>query len=345
MKTTISLGLMALLTAGVTGTASACASCGCALSADAATGYSSESGWSLSLQYDYINQSQLRYGRSAVSPSQAAAINDAGGSQEVENNTSNRYVTLGLAYAPNADWNVRALLPYVARSHSTYGASGNPLTPDQLSAASVSSWGDAKLLVSYQGWLPTHNLGVQLGVKLPTGHYGGPDASGTGSVGKQPAPLSSGPNAGQTLDTSLQAGTGSTDLIVGAYYFQPISQDFDGFINGQFQAAVHQRLDQAGADFRPGNALNVNVGVRYMADPRYIPQLQLNVAHRGHDQGVLADTANSGGTVVYLSPGLTVNVLKNTQIYGFVQLPVYSRLDGFQLLPRWSASVGMSYAF
>lgn len=345
MNNTVTLGLLALLSAGTSGTALACASCGCALSADAATGYSSDTGWSLSLQYDYINQNQLRYGSAAVARSQAAAINDAGGSQEVENNTTNHYVTLGLGYAPNADWNIRFLLPYVDRSHSTYGAASNPLTPDQLSVAAVDSWGDSKLIASYQGLLPTHNLGFQLGVKLPTGHYGGPNAAGTGATGNSPVPFHSGPNAGQLLDTSLQAGTGSTDLIVGAYYFQPISQDWDAFVNGQFQAAVRQRLDQAGADFRPGNALNLNIGARYMADPRYVPQVQLNIAHRAHDQGALADAANSGGTVVYLSPGLTVNVLQNTQIYGFVQLPVYSRLEGFQLAPRWTATVGVSYAF
>jgi len=38
------------------------------------------------------------------------------------------------------------------------------------------------------------------------------------------------------LDASLQPGTGSTDIIVGAYYYQPISQNFDFFANAQFQA-------------------------------------------------------------------------------------------------------------
>lgn len=53
-----------------------------------------------------------------------------------------------------------------------------------LSESRNSSLGDVKFILSYQGLLPTHNLGVQLGLKLPT---------------------------------SLQAGTGSTDLIAGAY--------------------------------------------------------------------------------------------------------------------------------
>ncbi len=74
----------------------ACAACGCSLSTEAATGYSTSTGWSVSLQYDYINQNQLRTGTGAVSSPQVAAINDAGGSQEVEHRTINRYITLGI---------------------------------------------------------------------------------------------------------------------------------------------------------------------------------------------------------------------------------------------------------
>jgi hypothetical protein len=340
-----SSALLALATILPASTVWACATCSCSLSSDAAAGYSSGPGWHVSLQYDYLNQNQLRSGTHAVSPSQVAAINDAGGNQEVERRTTNQYVTLGIGYSPTADWNIRTLLPYIDRSHTTYGASGNPLTSDEISGAKVASLGDAKVLVSYQGFLPTHNLGVQLGVKLPTGNYGGPNADGTGTVGRHPVAFSSGPSAQQPLDTSLQAGTGSTDLIVGAYYYQPVSQDFDAFINGQFQAAVKTQLNQQGADFRPGNQATVSVGLRYEADPAIVPQVQINLTRKSHDQGALADTANTAGTVAYLSPGVTVAVAQSTRLYGFVQLPIYSRLDGYQLFPHWTATAGVSFAF
>jgi hypothetical protein len=111
----------------------ACATCGCALSSDAAMGYSASSGWLFSLQYDYLNQNQLRTGTRGISRGQAAAINDAGGNQEVENGTATRTTTLGLSYAPSADWNFKLMVPYVQRAHSTYGEAQNPLTPDLLS--------------------------------------------------------------------------------------------------------------------------------------------------------------------------------------------------------------------
>ncbi len=319
----------------------ACATCGCSLSTDAAMGYSAATGFRMSLEYDYINQNQLRTGTSTISPAQVAAIND----QEVEHDTINRYITMGLSYSSSADWNFKLLVPYIDRSHTTYGSNPPSITPDQLSGATASGLGDIKFITSFQGLLPTHNLGVQLGVKLPTGDYGGPNASGTGTVGRNPVNFNTGPNMGTPLDTSLQAGTGSTDLIIGAYYYQAVSQNFDAFINGQFQAAVMHILNQPGEDYRPGNQENVSFGVRYEADPRIVPQLQVNVTHRSQDQGVLADTLNVAGTAVYLSPGVSAGIMKNTQVYAFVQLPVYSNLDGYQLFPRWTATVGIGYAF
>jgi len=331
-------------------TAYACATCGCTLSTDAATGYSSQSGWRVNLEYDYLDQDELRGGSGTVSPAQV--VNhpsdpslDGG---EIEKDTTNRYLNLGIGYRPNANWGFSLLLPYVQRDHATYGLRTRPFTPadiapSQISAASVSGLGDIKLMASYQGFLPTHNFGVQVGVKLPTGNYG-VQADG-GTIVGHPVLFKSGPLAGQVLDTSLQAGTGSTDLIVGAYYYQPVSQDFDAFANGQFQAAVSERLHASDANYRPGNQVSISAGLRYEAHPTWVPQLQVNLLHKTADQGAFADRADTAGTVAYLSPGLTVSLHKSLQVYAFAQLPVYSRLQGYQLFPRWTASVGMSAAF
>jgi hypothetical protein len=78
-------------------------------------------------------------------------------------------------------------------------------------------------------------------------------------------------------EANLQAGTGSNDVIVGAYYDQAVSQDFDAFDTVQFQSAVQKPppLHRPGDDYRPGNATMVSVGVRDFAYPRLVPQLQL----------------------------------------------------------------------
>lgn len=306
-------------------TAQACATCGCTLSADAAMGYSAVAGARLSLEYDYINQDELRSGTRSV-----AGVPDG---YELEHDTLNRYITAGLSYSPNSSWSATLLVPYVVRTHSTYGTFDSTQPLPDLSSSRSSSLGDVKLIGSYQGLLPTHNLGVQLGVKLPTGHYG------------TAVDFYSGPNAGTPLDASLQPGTGSTDVIVGAYYYQAISQNFDAFINGQFQSAVRHHMDQPGNDYRPGNSVNVSFGLRYEANPQWVPQLQVNLVHKSLDQGALADVQSTAGTVAYLSPGITVRVLSAVHVFAFAQVPVYSNLYGYQLYPRFTASMGATYAF
>jgi hypothetical protein len=302
-----------------------CATCGCTLNADAAMGYSSMPGWRLSFEYDYIHQDELRSGTHVL-----GGVPDG---NELERETLNRYYTVGLDYSPTADWNIDLRVPYVGRTHSTYGDfdSSEPLAP--LSYSRSSSLGDIKVIGSYQGILPMHNLGVQLGVKLPTGRYG------------TDVKFDSGPLEGQPLDASLQPGTGSTDLIIGAYYYRPIGQDFDFFANAQFQSAIKHKQDQSGNDFRPGNSTTVSFGMRYEAHPTWVPQLQMNLLHKDVDQGALADIYDTAGYVAYISPGLTAQVVGNLHVYGFAQFPVYSDLVGDQLFPRYTFSVGASYAF
>jgi hypothetical protein len=308
----------------VPGFAQACATCGCTLSADAAMGYSASPGWRLGEEYDYIHQDELRSGTRSVS-----GVPDG---NELEHDTLNRYITTSLSYSPNRAWSFALFVPYVVRTHSTYGIfdSSQPLPP--LSSSHSSSLGDLRLIGSYQGLLPTNNLGIQLGVKLPTGKYG------------TAIDFYGGPNAGTPLDASLQPGTGSTDVILGAYYYQAISQNFDFFANGQFQAAVRHHLDQPGNDYRPGNSTTVSFGLRYEKSPQWVPQLQVNLLHKSPDQGALADVQNTAGNVAYVSPGLTVKLLPRLHLFGFVQLPVYSNLYGYQLFPRYTVSVGVSYA-
>jgi len=147
------LGLAALCLSIVPVTSWSCATCGCTVNSDAAMGYSSATGWRVNLEYTYIDQDQLRAGTGTTSP--AAAVNNpsnpALGGGEIEKQTINHYLTLGLSYRPDSDWNFNLLVPYVVRDHTTYGTQLAPYTPsesapEQISGAHVSNLGDVKLI-------------------------------------------------------------------------------------------------------------------------------------------------------------------------------------------------------
>jgi hypothetical protein len=325
-----------------------CAACGCSLSTDGAMGFSTATGFRLTLQMDYLNQDQLRFGTGSISTAQVAALNTPapGLGQEVEHQTINRYTTLGLIYAPSMDWSFKLMVPYIDRSHSTYGGASNPVTPDQLSSATVTGLGDIKIIAGYTGLLPSNNLGFQVGLKLPTGAYGGQNMNGGPVVGRNPVSFGiSGNSGGMILDTSLQAGTGSTDFLLGIMYHEAISENVRAFVNGQFQTTVADKLNLAGSDFRPGNQSTLTFGLRYEVGMDFVPQLQVNLTHKCADQGALADTTDTAGTVAYLSPGIIGKVGAGLQAYAFIQLPIYSNLSGYQLFPHWTGTLGLAYRF
>jgi hypothetical protein len=300
----------------------ACSSCGCTLSPVWENqGMTTQEGLRVDVRYDYINQDQLRHGSGGAS---SADVNNAlanGAVGETEQYTKNQYYTLGLDYLLNRDWGVNLQVPYINRDHVTLGAGDT-----DNSYSKSNDLGDIKLMGRYQGFFPDAKTGVILGLKLPTG--------------KINEVFNSGPMAGGLLDASLQAGTGSTDLVIGAYHFNTLMPNVDWFAQVLYQFAVSTRND-----YRVGNAINANVGVRYTGLGDVMPQLQINAQQRQSDSGLNSDPLNTGGKLVYLSPGLTVKVSDNVKVYGFVQLPIYQYVEGLQLAPRWNASLGFNFGW
>jgi hypothetical protein len=311
----------------------ACASCGCTLSPDwESMGYSNSSGFRLDLRYDYLNQNQLRSGSHSISPSAASQIVNNGDPQEVEKYTKNNYTTLGIDYSANADWGVNLQIPYIDRSHSTLGTASDGTTAGAGGGqyeSRTSSIGDVKLIGRYQGFTPQHNLGIQFGLKLPTGSY---TQTGTSTDATDPGAV--------PIDRGLQPGTGTTDLIFGGYYTEALNKNWDYFTQMTLQKALNSR-DQ----FKPGDGVNLNVGMRYLGFSGFTPLIQLNARRVQHDKGNNADTVSTGGTLVYASPGFVVPVGDHMSAYGFVQLPIYQYVNGVQLVPRYTASLGVRYAF
>ncbi len=327
-------GVLVALAAALPGVANACASCGCTLTSDwESLGISTRPGMKVDLRYDYLNQNQLRSGSGTISPMAAAAVvNPGGNAQEVERFTRNQYFTLGLDYNFSPNWGINLVVPYLARTHDTLGTASDGVAAGAGGGqykSSLSAPGDVKLLGRYQGLNAAHDLGLILGVKLPTGSH---QRSGESTDSTAPGSV--------PIDRGLQPGSGTTDLILGAFHVEAINQDWDGFQQVLVQAAL-----DASDDYKPGVGVNLSLGLRYQGFEGFAPQLQVNARHAQRDSGAQADTVSTGGTLVYLSPGVVVPLGDRASVYGFLQLPVYQYVNGVQLAPRITLSLGLRYSF
>ncbi len=307
---------LALLSNSVT--SRACATCGCTLNSDwASQGFAFGRGFHLDFRYDYFDQDQLRSGAGRVALSD---IRFPSG-REIQLQTINRNLTFDMGYSPDPNWQFDVLLPTYDRTHSTV-APGDT-APSYSRSAGI---GDAQIQMRWQGLLRDHSLGFQFGIKLPTGRFHDT--------------FRSGPQAGEPVDRGLQLGTGTTDVLLGLYKFGFMGESWGYFAQGSVQVALASR-----DGFRPGDVLNASAGLRYSASERVTPQIQLNIVAQKPERGINADTQNSGATAAYLSPGLSVRVGQRFYLFAFVQLPVYQRVDGYQIMPRSLFTAGLHYRF
>jgi hypothetical protein len=298
----------------------ACASCGCLLGPGYTPGWESQGlaatdGFRFDLRYDLLDQGQIRSGSGAP-----RAWPIAPHEQELYTRTQ----SLNLTYDwSKSVWGLNVQLPFIERTHATNGVNYDGT---DAGTSKADGFGDAKVIGRFMGLLKKRSLGLQLGFKLPNGNF------------RQS--FSGGPIAGQPLDRGVQLGTGTTDLIFGFFHFANIAKDWN-----YFSQAVADMPLASRAGYDPGNSLATSVAVRYHHFPKVVPQLQLSARFLSKDHGINASSADTGGTTVYIGPGVTFQVAKNVYSYVYFQLPIYQYLNGYQLAPYFTMSIGTRITF
>lgn len=297
------------------------ASCG-ATFCSLATGWEGQSGWSepgtrLDLRFEYVDQDQPRAGRKSVDVGEIPEDED-------EIRTINRNLVVGLDYTINPRWGVSLQVPFVSRAHSHVH---NESTGPVLESWDIERLGDLRLLARRQLYGDTAATGwsVVAGVKLPTGSFTETNADG------------------DLAERSLQPGSGTTDAIVGLDYNAIIpvgGVPLHGFFDVRAQRALAER-----DDYRPGHQYSLDFGVAYAFDTRWSALLQVNAQLRGRDRGTDAEPEDTGASYLWLSPGASYALGKQHRLYGFVQLPLYQRVNGVQLTADAAFVIGLSRRF
>ena len=273
-----------------------------------------EPGARFDLRYEHVNQDQPMSGRRKVPFGQIPRHHD-----EIE--TRNRNLLASVDYTLDADWGFNAMLPIVHRGHAHIH---NHMGAQILDTWDFTELGDARVQARRRLGASEHSgWGAIGGLKLPTGRTDVRNASGA------------------LAERSLQPGSGTTDAILGFYYTRLLPDaGWSWFVQPALQLPLN-----SDDGYRPGRRLSADAGVRYEANERLSLMLQLNLLHRARDAGNQAEPADSGGSSIHLSPGLSYALSREWQVYGFLQLPLYQYVNGVQVTARRSLAVGVGARF
>lgn len=152
--------------------------------------------------------------------------------------------------------------------------------------------------------------------------------------------------AGEEAEITLQPGSGSIDPLFGA----SIRHRFRLASGTVLPAALGVHVRTEGSDgkfgYRPGTEVLAGAGARYPLFDRLQPALQVNFRYRDRDHvgdapGV--HKKDTGGEALYISPGVWIGLTDRIDANAYVQVPVFQRVNGVQLVSRWNLFAGLTF--
>jgi len=301
---------------------SAHASCGsayCSLNTDlAAEAAGTVEGSTFDLRYESIKQAQPRSGSGKVGVGAIRKHHD-----EVSTRNRNLVATYSRTFA--SGWGFSVAAPFVDREHLHIHNHHGAKLAEQWDFREA---GDLRVTGRYQKALPgaddaARTVGLVAGLKLPTGRTGVRN------------------DAGDEAERSLQPGTGTTDLVLGAYLHQQLPQQGASW----FTQAQVQRAASEHDGYRPGTQFTLDVGYAKAFGDKFSGIVQLNAVVKGRDRGVNAEPDDSGSRSLYLSPGLGYQLTDSVRAYAFYQHPLHQHVNGVQLTADRSFVLGVSTRF
>ncbi|MGZ8830947.1 MAG: hypothetical protein ACXW2Q_11295 [Thermoanaerobaculia bacterium] len=301
-----------------------CGSSSCPLDLHA-LGLTDTSRFVFDLSFQYIDQDRLRH---------------ASGDFEIEHDerrTINRITIFQFSSLITPRFQLSVVAPYVGRSHEHIERESGELERWRFGA-----FGDASVQGRYRVFRGSvqngDSLWLSAGIKLPTG------AKHEESLGPEP----------EEAEVTIQPGTGSTDIVLGATFQGGIVRNAgvagpmgSATLIPWFASVAYRRNGSGTLEYRRGDELQVSVGSEYPVSRALHVIGQVNVRHTAKDE-VGSTNENpelTGGTYVYLSPGLRFVAGHGFSTYGYVQLPAVQRVNGVQLTSRVNYLFGIQQRF
>jgi hypothetical protein len=233
------------------------------------------------------------------------------------------FFTPGFQYMFDRSWGIQVEAPFANRYfQTTGGATGSDIVALQWTAL-----GDARIEGIYAGFFPDQSLGVTFGAKLPTGNWTHNDDF-------------------DDVDRDSEIGTGSTDVLLGAFYRNNLTDSGSVGWFTQLYADLPV-LFQDG--YRPGAEADAALGINYnglrIGRVGITPIAQVLNGLRGSDTGyAAANPIASGYERLILSPAVEID-MHPVMFYADVEYPVYINTVGNQLIARSLLKFIVSYHF
>ncbi|HEX7652547.1 MAG TPA: hypothetical protein VF607_03510, partial [Verrucomicrobiae bacterium] len=196
--------------------------------------------------------------------------------------------------------------------------------PPDVAERTWTGLGDIRLKALYTGLQDDLSTGFSVGVKLPTGRITANEA---------------------VVDRDTQIGTGSTDLLFGAFHRGNFSETSEWHWFAQMEADLPVLIQD---DYRPGPELDGAVGLYYsgwkVGRVHVSPVGQLIGALRASDGGQNAAAGDSGYQRLLVSPGVEFK-MHPFRLYTDIEVPVLENVNGNQLTSPFLLKVSLSYMF
>lgn len=244
-----------------------------------------------------------------------------------QRSVSARVTPISLVYGVRRSVSVVGIFPFVDKKMSAVGPDG------ATTIGAGTGIGDATFLVKWRFFRRdrgrgTLRLALEGGVKTPTGSDSLRDAGGV------------------LLPPALQRGSGSWDPTADlTLTWVPPTERGRWIFTGDVGATI---ATEANA-FERGDGFAYDAMVKYRIHPARYPGrdtfllLEINGRWQGRARSMGLELANSGGHIVYLSPGIQFLLRGNLIFEGGVQIPILREPNGTQLAPSFNGLVGLRY--
>lgn len=289
---------------------------------------------SVALSMQYVNNDEI---------SDAALKAAAGRHEHVHSTASVLETALNGAYGVTDDLTLGLRLPYVARQDLREGEHHHGGSGDQVAMrGDASGLGDLTLFGQYRFFRSAdrrHHAAVILGTRFPTG-----DTSERG-------------NGGTEFEVHHQPGSGAWGGLFGAAW----SSSFGRL--GLDASILYTLSTEGERDTDVGDAFNYNLSLawRLQSGEGHVHEdgkrhthgfikhvdlvMELNGDWRDRVETAGVEENNTGGNVIYLSPGVRTAIAGGWSAYANVGLPVVEDLNGQQSEPDYRVMAGISKSF